>query len=83
MDFELKEAGSSDLEELGAVLGKAYEQDPILTQLMPGVDQATQDAFWTVWLREDLKKPGENLFKIVDTSAGYVLLAFMEPKVKS
>ncbi|KAF8857924.1 hypothetical protein BDZ45DRAFT_674390 [Acephala macrosclerotiorum] len=70
MAFELKKAGAPDLEELGAVLGKAYEHDPILTQLMPGVDQATQDAFWTAWLREDMKKPGEMIFKVVDVPTG-------------
>lgn len=70
MTFELNEAGTPDLGELGAVLGKAYERDPILTQLMPRVDQSTQDAFWTAWLREDLKKPGEKLFKVVDTNTG-------------
>jgi hypothetical protein len=45
MTFELQEAGTSDLDELGAVLGKAYEHDPVLSQLLPGVNQASQDAF--------------------------------------
>ncbi|KAE8444477.1 hypothetical protein EG329_000461 [Mollisiaceae sp. DMI_Dod_QoI] len=66
MTFELQEAGTPDLEELGMVLGKAYKHDPILSQLMPGVDQETQDRFWTEWLRNDLKKPGEKIFKIID-----------------
>ncbi|KUJ06244.1 uncharacterized protein LY89DRAFT_790642 [Mollisia scopiformis] len=73
MTFELEEAGTPDLEELGVVLGKAYINDPILSQLMPGVDQAIQDNFWTAWLRGDHKKPGEKLFKIVDTDTGKIV----------
>lgn len=70
MTFELHEASTLDFEELGTLLSKAYKYDPILAQLMPEVDQATQDASWTAYLRGDSKKPGDKIFKIVDTSNG-------------
>jgi hypothetical protein len=72
MSFELKEAEISDVGEIGAVLDKAHANDALISQLMPLVDDKGRAGFWAGWLRGDFSKPGEKLFKMVESSSGYV-----------
>jgi hypothetical protein len=76
MSFELKEAQLSDVDEIGAILDKVYAKDPLISQLIPLVDTEKRAGFWAGWLRGDLLKPGEKLFKMVEVSSGYVRLLF-------
>jgi len=70
MTFDLKEANLSDMDELAEVLDKTYVKDPIISQLMPSVETKDRVAFWAGWLRADFPKPGEKMFKMVESDSG-------------
>lgn len=72
MSLDLKEAGLSDINELAEIIDKAYAEDALLPQLLPSVHTNGRCAFWAGWLRGDFSKPGEKLFKIVQSSFGFV-----------
>jgi hypothetical protein len=81
MSFELKEAEISDVDEIGAVLDKAHANDPLVSQLMTSVDAKGRAAFWAGCLRGDFSKPGEKLFKMVESSTGYVRHFFQHSQI--
>ena len=70
MSFNLEEANVSNINELAEVLDKTYADDPIVSQLMPLVDTKDRVAFWSGWFRADFSKPGEKMFKMVESDTG-------------
>ena len=70
MFFDLKEANLSDIDEIAEVLDQTYTDEPIISQLMPSVDTKDRVAFWAGWFRADFSKPGEKMFKMVESDTG-------------
>ncbi|KAE9363739.1 hypothetical protein N431DRAFT_564342 [Stipitochalara longipes BDJ] len=79
MSFDLKEANFSDIDELAEVLDKTYTDDPIVSQLMPTVATEDRVTFWAGWLRGDFSKPGEKMFKMVESDSGKIV-AFLKAR---
>lgn len=70
MEFLLQQATAADTHECGVVLEKSFLKDPLIPQLLANVKPEDRIAFWAAFLLDEIDKPGEKLWKIVENSSG-------------
>lgn len=66
-NFNLSTATIPDTNELGHLMAKAYQDEPIQRGLMPF---ELMGDYWGLWLRNDFTRAGENYYKVTDTQTG-------------
>jgi hypothetical protein len=70
MTLDLQEAGSADIDEIGALLPVCYINDPILSQVMPTTPLEKRGPFWAGWIRDEYSRGADKLFKVTDSETG-------------